>query len=234
MLELKDVVVHYEKAEALTGVSLELSEGMIISLIGANGAGKSTILRTISGVKRPTSGEIRLRTKRIDSLSPAEIVGMGIVHVPEGRGLFPQMTVVENLYMGAYLRKDSKGIKADVEEVYWLFPILRQRQKQLAGSLSGGEQQMVALGRGLMGKPQLLMLDEPSLGLSPLLVDQIMNLIPRINQQGVSILLVEQNAYEALKLAQRAYLLETGKIVLADEASKLIDNEYVKKAYLGL
>lgn len=234
VLELRDIVVHYEKVEALKGVSLTLPEGMIVALIGSNGAGKSTILRTISGVKKPTRGEVWFQDKRIDLLSPSKIVGMGIIHIPEGRGLFPDMTVLENLFMGAYLRKDKKAVKTDMERVFELFPVLKERQKQWAGSLSGGEQQMLAVGRGLMSKPKVLLLDEPSLGLSPIIVELIMGLIPQINQMGVSILLVEQNAYEALKVAQQAYVVETGKILMSGEASKLIDNEFVRKAYLGM
>lgn len=234
LLELRDVTVHYEKAEALKGVSLEVPERAIVTLIGANGAGKSTILRTISGIKTPTTGEIWFEGKRIDGLPPVEIVRMGIVHVPEGRMLFPEMTVLENLYMGAYLQKERREIRRSLEGVFALFAILKDRQKQMAGSLSGGEQQLLALGRGLMAKPRLLLLDEPSLGLAPLITEEIMQLLPKINEQGITLLLVEQNAYEALKLAHRAYVLETGNIVMAGEASKLLNNEHVKKAYLGM
>ena len=234
MLELKDITVHYEKAIALKGVSLEVPERGFVTLIGANGAGKSTILRTISGIKKLTTGEIRFQGKRIDGLSPTEIVRMGIVHVPEGRMLFPEMTVLENLYLGAYLEKDKREIKRFLEQVFTLFPILKQRQKQIAGSLSGGEQQMLALGRGLMAKPKLLLLDEPSLGLAPLITREIMELLSEINQRGISVLLVEQNAYDALKLAHWGYVLETGNIVMDGEASKLLDDENVRKAYLGM
>lgn len=234
MLELKDITVHYEKAIALKGVSLEVPERGFVALIGANGAGKSTILRTISGIKKLTTGEIRFQGKRIDGLSPTEIVRMGIVHVPEGRMLFPEMTVLENLYLGAYLEKDKREIKRFLEQVFTLFPILEQRQKQIAGSLSGGEQQMLALGRGLMAKPKLLLLDEPSLGLAPLITREIMELLSEINQRGISVLLVEQNAYDALKLAHWGYVLETGNLVMDGEASKLLNDENVKKAYLGM
>jgi len=234
LLELRDVTVHYEKAVALKSVSLEVSEKAIVTLIGANGAGKSTILRTISGIKTPTTGEIWFQGKRIDSSSPVEIVHMGVIQVPEGRMLFPEMTVLENLFLGAYLQREGREISKRLEEVFALFPILKERRRQMAGSLSGGEQQMVALGRGLMGKPKLLLLDEPSLGLAPLVIQEIMKLLPKINQQGIAILLVEQNAYDALKLAHWGYVLETGIIVTQGEASKLLNDDNVKKAYLGM
>jgi len=234
LLELRNVTVHYEKVAAIRGISLDVSERTIVTLIGANGAGKSTVLRTISGIKRPTTGEIWFLGKRIDNLSPVEIVRMGIGHVPEGRMLFPEMSVLENLYMGAYLQKEEKEIKRSLEEVFALFPILKSRQRQMAGSLSGGEQQMLALGRGLTAKPRILLLNEPSLGLAPLTAQEIMQLLVRINQQGLAVLLVEQNAYEALKLAHRAYVLETGNIVMAGEAGKILNDEYLRKAYLGV
>lgn len=234
MLELRDITVHYEKAEALRGVSLKVPERGIVALIGANGAGKSTILRTISGIKTPTTGEIWFQGKRINGLPPVEIVRMGIGHVPEGRMLFPEMTVLENLYLGAYLEKDGRETRRFLEQVFTLFPILKQRQRQIAGSLSGGEQQMLALGRGLMAKPKLLLLDEPSLGLAPLIIREIMELLIEINQRGISVLLVEQNAYDALKLAHWGYVLEVGHIVIDGEASKLLNDENVKKAYLGM
>lgn len=234
MLELRNITVHYEKAEALRGVSLKVPERGIVALIGANGAGKSTILRTISGIKTPTTGEIWFQGKRINGLPPVEIVRMGIGHVPEGRMLFPEMTVLENLYLGAYLEKDGRETRRFLEQVFTLFPILKQRQRQIAGSLSGGEQQMLALGRGLMAKPKLLLLDEPSLGLAPLIIREIMELLIEINQRGISVLLVEQNAYDALKLAHWGYVLEVGHIVIDGEASKLLNDENVKKAYLGM
>ena len=234
MLELKGVTIHYEKAEALKGISLEVSEKAIVTLIGSNGAGKSTVLRAISGIKTLTTGEIWFQGKRIDGLPPVEIVRMGIVQVPEGRMLFSEMTVQENLYVGAYLQKEKREIAKSLEEVFALFPILKLRQKQIAGSMSGGEQQMLALGRGLMAKPRVLLLDEPSLGLAPLVVEEIMLLLAKINQQGIAVLLVEQNAYEALKLAHRAYVLETGNIVMTGESGKLLNDEYVKKAFLGI
>ena len=234
MLELRNITVHYEKAEALRGVSLKVPERGIVALIGANGAGKSTILRTISGIKTPTTGEIWFQGKRINGLPPVEIVRMGIGHVPEGRMLFPEMTVLENLYLGAYLEKDGRETRRFLEQVFTLFPILKQRQRQIAGSLSGGEQQMLALGRGLMAKPKLLLLDEPSLGLAPLIIREIMELLIEINQRGISVLLVEQNAYDALKLAHWGYVLEVGHIVIDGEASKLLNDENVKRAYLGM
>jgi len=234
LLELRDITVHYEKAEALRGVSLKVPERGIVALIGANGAGKSTILRTISGIKTPTTGEIWFQGKRINGLPPVEIVRMGIGHVPEGRMLFPEMTVLENLYLGAYLEKDGRETRRFLEQVFTLFPILKQRHRQIAGSLSGGEQQMLALGRGLMAKPKLLLLDEPSLGLAPLIIREIMELLIEINQRGISVLLVEQNAYDALKLAHWGYVLEVGHIVIDGEASKLLNDENVKKAYLGM
>ena len=234
MLELKHVTIHYEKAEALKGISLEVSEKAIVTLIGSNGAGKSTVLRAISGIKTLTTGEILFQGKRIDGLSPVEIVRMGIVQVPEGRMLFSEMTVQENLYVGAYLQKEKREIAKTLEEVFALFPILKLRQKQTAGSMSGGEQQMLALGRGLMAKPRVLLLDEPSLGLAPIVVEEIMLLLAKINQQGIAVLLVEQNAYEALKIAHRAYVLETGNIVMTGESGKLFNDAYVKKAFLGI
>jgi branched-chain amino acid transport system ATP-binding protein len=234
LLELIDVTVHYEKAKALGNVSLKVPEKGIVALIGANGAGKSTILRTISAIKTVTAGEIWFQGRRIDGLPPTEIVRRGIVHIPEGRMLFSEMTVLENLYLGAYLEKDGKEIRRLLEQAFTLFPILKQRQKQIAGSLSGGEQQMLAIGRGLMAKPKLLLLDEPSLGLAPLVTQEIMELISEVNQRGISVLLVEQNAYDALKLAHWGYVLETGNLVMDGETSKLLNDENVKKAYLGM
>jgi len=234
LLELRNVTIHYEKAEALKGISLQVSENAIVTLIGANGAGKSSVLRAVSGIKAITRGEILFNEKRIDSLSPVEIVRMGIVQVPEGRMLFSEMTVRENLFVGAYLQKDKKEIAKNMEEVFTLFPILEKRQKQIAGSMSGGEQQMLALGRGLMAKPRVLLLDEPSMGLAPIVVEEIMELLAKINKQGIAVLLVEQNAYDALKLAHRAYVLETGNIVMVGDANRLLNDEYVKKAYLGM
>lgn len=234
ILELKNLIVHYEKVRALKGISLAMEEKSIVTLIGANGAGKSTTLKTISGLKQPTSGEIWFSAQRINSLSPHAIVSLGIAQVPEGRRVFPQMSVFENLIMGAYLRKDREGIFRDLDRVYAHFPILKERGSQAGGSLSGGEQQMLAMGRALMASPKLLLLDEPSLGLSPMLVKEIGKIIVNINQQeGVSIILVEQNARMALKLSNQGYVLETGKIVLFGPSVDLLNNDHVRRAYLG-
>lgn len=234
ILELKNLIVHYEKVRALKGISLAMEEKSIVTLIGANGAGKSTTLKTISGLKQPTSGEIWFSAQRINSLSPHAIVSLGIAQVPEGRRVFPQMSVFENLIMGAYLRKDREGIFRDLDRVYAHFPILKERGNQAGGSLSGGEQQMLAMGRALMASPKLLLLDEPSLGLSPMLVKEIGKIIVNINQQeGVSIILVEQNARMALKLSNQGYVLETGKIVLFGPSVDLMNNDHVRRAYLG-
>jgi branched-chain amino acid transport system ATP-binding protein len=233
MLEIKSLRVHYGKAEALKQISLKVDEGAIITLIGANGAGKTTTLRTISGLKFPTSGEIWFKGKRIDGMAVNEIVKMGIAHIPEGRMVFAPMTVFDNLRMGAYLRKDKHGIAKDIEGMYDHFPILRERQGQQAGRLSGGEQQMLAIARALMAKPKLLLMDEPSMGLSPLLVEEVGNIIANINKSGISIMLVEQNARMALELANKAYILEVGNITLEGDAKELANHEQVKKAYLG-
>jgi len=233
ILHLRDITVHYWKVAAVKNVSLEIEEEKIITLIGANGAGKSTILKTISGLKTPTSGEILFRDKRIDRLPTQEIVKLGISNVPEGRRLFPRMTVMENLMMGAYLRKEKRDIDNDRKRVFHYFPVLGEREKQLAGSLSGGEQQMLAIGRALMSNPKLLLLDEPSIGLSPLVSQTIAKIIKTINQEGVSILLVEQNAKLALGLAYKGYVLETGVVVLGGDTKGLLQNEAVKAAYLG-
>lgn len=231
--EVRDLHVHYDKVEAVRGVSLESFEGLIIAIMGANGAGKTTTLKTVSGLKRPTSGEIWFRDKRIDDKSPQQIVRLGISHVPEGKRLFLQMTIRENLLMGAYLRNDKRQVNKDLDHVYEHFPALRERQSQLAGSLSGGEQQMLATGRALMAKPKLLLMDEPTLGLAPIMVQEIAKIIRDINQEGVSIVLVEQNARLALGLAHKGYVLETGNIVLEGDSHELANSEYIKKAYLG-
>jgi branched-chain amino acid transport system ATP-binding protein len=227
------IKVLYGRVEALKGISLEVESGAIVTLIGANGAGKSTALRAISGLVPLAGGEIYFKEKKINGLSPQEIVRDGIAHVPEGRRVFPYMTVRENLNMGAFRRKDKEGIQKDLERVLEHFPILRERRGQPAGSLSGGEQQMLAIGRALMSRPRLLLLDEPSLGLAPLMVKEVGRIIGEINQKEVGIILVEQNAQMALRVAHRGYVLETGTIALEGPASSLIDNEHVKKAYLG-
>lgn len=225
--------VFYERVEALKGVSLSMASGRIITLIGANGAGKSTVLRAISGLINIAQGEIRFQQKKINGLSPQEIVRLGIAHVPEGRRVFPYMSVRENLLLGAFRRRDRLQIQADLEKVFAHFPVLKERRNQPAGSLSGGEQQMLAIGRALMSHPQLLLLDEPSLGLAPLIVREVGRIIQDINRQQVGIILVEQNAQMALRLAQKGYVLERGSIILEGEASTLLNNEHVKKAYLG-
>jgi branched-chain amino acid transport system ATP-binding protein len=232
-LNIKDLRVHYGRAEALKGVSISVDEGVIVSIIGANGAGKTTILRTISGLERPTSGEIWFQRKRIDGMPASEIVKMGITHVPEGRMLFTTMTVLDNLKMGAYLRNDRSQIAEDIDSIYQQFPALEEKHRKPAGSLSGGQQQMLAIARALMSQSKLILLDEPSTGLSPLLVKEFSNTLRKINKEGKSIVLVEQNARMALKLAKKAYLLEVGYIVVEGEASELVKDERVKKAYLG-
>jgi branched-chain amino acid transport system ATP-binding protein len=233
LLEIKDLRVHYGRAEALKGISVVVHEGSIVTLIGANGAGKTTTLRAVSGLKKPSSGEIIFWEKRIDGMPAHYIVKMGIAHIPEGRMVFAPMTVLDNLKMGAHRRKDKGGIAEDLNNIYAHFPILKERLRQLAGSLSGGEQQMLATARALMAKPKLLLMDEPSMGLSPLMVSQVGKIIKDINQDGVSIMLVEQNARMALNLANRAYILELGSIFLEGDAKELADNDNVRKAYLG-
>ena len=233
ILSVKDITVHYWKVAAVRNVSIGVEEEKIITLIGANGAGKSTILKTISGLKKPSSGEISFEGIRIDILPTQEIVKLGISNVPEGRKLFPYMSVIENLMMGAYLRKDKREIDKDLSKIFNYFPVLAERLKQRAGSLSGGEQQMLAIGRALMSKPKLLLLDEPSLGLSPLVIQMIAKIINAINQEKVSILLVEQNAKLALGIAYRGYVLETGSVVLEGKTKELLQNEAVRSAYLG-
>jgi branched-chain amino acid transport system ATP-binding protein len=233
MLSVQDLHVYYGKVHALKGVSLEVEQGEIVTLLGANGAGKSTTLRTISGLLRPQQGEIRLDGLLLNSVPAHKIVNAGISHAPEGRKVFSTLTVDENLNMGAYTRTDMDGIAESRKRVFRLFPRLEERRKQLAGTLSGGEQQMLAIGRALMSTPKLLMLDEPSLGLAPVLVRAIFETIREINQQGITVLLVEQNARAALRLAHRAYVLETGKIALAGTADELLRNEQVRKTYLA-
>ncbi|WAM30595.1 ABC transporter ATP-binding protein [Caldicellulosiruptor naganoensis] len=233
MLKVNRIDVYYGAIQALFSVSLEVQKGEIVTLIGANGAGKSTLLRTISGLIRPRTGSIHFEDIDITKKSPMEIVKLGISHVPEGRRVFPEMTVLENLELGAYLRKDKQGIKEDLKKVFERFPRLYERKNQLAGTLSGGEQQMLAIGRALMSRPKLLLLDEPSMGLAPILVTEIFKIIKEINSQGTTILLIEQNAHMALSIADRAYVIETGKIVLSGEAKEIAANPEVKKAYLG-
>ena len=233
MLVLEDVNVYYGAIHALKGISFEVNQGEIVTLIGSNGAGKSTSLKTISGLLRPKTGKITFKGENMASIAPQSIVGKGISQVPEGRHVFANMTVIENLELGAYLRKDKAGIKQDMKRVYELFPRLLERNSQISGTLSGGEQQMLAMGRALMSKPQLLLLDEPSMGLAPILVKQIFSIIKEINASGTTILLVEQNAHMALSVANRAYVLETGKIVLSGDSHQLAASEEVRKAYLG-
>lgn len=233
LLQVNDAVVHYQKVAALKGVSLSVGDGSAVTIIGANGAGKSTTLRAISGLVKLSSGEIRLGDRRIDGLPPERIVGLGIAQVPEGRRLFPELTVYENLMAGAFLRKDKKAIERDMEDVFEHFPRLAERRSQWAKTLSGGEQQMLAIGRALMSAPKLLLLDEPSMGLSPVLVQEIARIIVHIIKQGVPVVLVEQNAELALQLADYAYVLETGSVTLEGKASDLHENEHVRKAYLG-
>jgi branched-chain amino acid transport system ATP-binding protein len=234
LLELEDVHTFYGSIEALKGVSLEVHEGEVVTLIGANGAGKSTTLRSINGLNTPKQGRIVFRGKDITRRGPHDIVEMGISQSPEGRRLFPHMSVLENLEMGAFQRKDRAGIREDLNRVYSLFERLEERKQQRAGTLSGGEQQMCAIGRALMARPKLLMLDEPSMGLAPIFVEKIFEIIREINEQGTTILLVEQNALMALEAAQRGYVMETGRIALHDEAKALRENEQVQKAYLGI
>jgi len=233
MLEINQLNVFYHAIHALKGVSLKLERGEIVAIIGANGAGKTTTLNAISGILQSESGRMFLDDKDLMKMRPSEIVGSGIVQVPEGRKIFSRMTVKENLEMGAYSLKDKAQIQANMHRVFEIFPRLQERQRQPGGTLSGGEQQMLAMGRGLMAAPRILLLDEPSMGLAPILVDQIFEVIQEINQQGVSILLVEQNANMALSIADRAYLFETGSVVLSGEAAALKENPLVKEAYLG-
>ena len=233
VLELHDVNTFYGAIQALKGISLKVNEGEIVTLLGANGAGKTTTLRSIQGLNRPRQGSIRFEGRDITSTVPHQIVKLGIAQSPEGRRLFPRMTVTENLEMGAFQRNDRAAIKEDMDHVFQLFPRLQERRNQKAGTMSGGEQQMCAIGRALMARPKLLLLDEPSLGLAPIFVERIFEIIQRINQEGTSILLVEQNALMALDHAHRGYVLETGKIVLADSAAALKTNEQVRKTYLG-
>lgn len=233
LLDVKKIRVHYEKVEAVKGVSVSADRGMISTLIGANGAGKTTILRAISGLKRITSGEIWFDDKRIDGVPPHDIVGLGIAHVPEGRRIFGLMTVEDNLRAGSYLQKDKMQIDKTANEVFQHFPVLSERRKQPAKTLSGGEQQMLAMGRALMARPKVILMDEPSLGLAPLVVNEIAKIIEGFKEEGFSVVLVEQNAALALKLADTGYVLETGTIALEGDTGELAQDEHVKRAYLG-
>jgi len=233
VLEIRNLWVHYGKVEALKGISLQIDEGEIITLIGSNGAGKSTTLRTISGLTRPTSGEILFHGRTLLGLPPHRIARMGIAHIPEGRRVFAPMTVYENLEMGAFPLRDKGGKERSLEEIYTHFPILRERRGQKAGSLSGGEQQMLAIARALMSQPRLILMDEPSMGLAPIMVGEVSRIIREIHQRGLAIILIEQNAHMALTLASRVNVLEVGEIILQGQAEDLMGNELVRKAYLG-
>lgn len=233
MLEVKDIEVYYGMIQAIQGVSFHVDEGEVIALIGANGAGKTTILHTVSGLLTPKKGSILFEGKELTKTPGHKIVSMGMAHVPEGRRVFAQLTVLQNLKMGAYTRKDKSEIDATLETVFKHFPRLKERQNQMAGTLSGGEQQMLAMGRALMSHPKIILMDEPSMGLSPIFVNEIFNIIQEVSKMGTTVLLVEQNAKKALSIADRAYVLETGKIVLEGKASDLLNDDSIKKAYLG-
>jgi branched-chain amino acid transport system ATP-binding protein len=234
LLEVESVNAFYGRIQALRGISIQVDKGEVVALIGSNGAGKTTTLRTISGLMHPQSGTVRFDGRDITRTGPSKIVEMGICQSPEGRRLFPRMTVVDNLFMGAYTRNDKPGIATDMDRVFTLFPRLKERRTQIAGTLSGGEQQMLAMGRALMASPKLLMLDEPSLGLAPILIETIFSIVREINAQGVPVLLVEQNASKALEVAHRAYVLETGSIVMTGTGKEVAASEEVQKAYLGI
>jgi branched-chain amino acid transport system ATP-binding protein len=233
MLEIKNLEVYYGVIQAIKGISFEVNQGEVIALIGANGAGKTTTLQTITGMIQPSAGEIIFDGKDITKIPGHKIVSMGMAHVPEGRRVFAQLSVYENLKMGAYTRKDKAEIAESLERVYKSFPRLQERRNQLAGTLSGGEQQMLAMGRALMSKPRIILMDEPSMGLSPIFVEEIFSIIREISSEGTTVLLVEQNAKKALEIANRAYVLETGNIVLSGDAHELMNNDSIKKAYLG-
>ncbi|MFF2654397.1 ABC transporter ATP-binding protein [Streptomyces sp. NPDC058045] len=233
LLEVEDLRVSYGKIEAVKGISFTVDTGEVVTLIGTNGAGKTTTLRTISGLLKPTAGQIRFGGKPLRRYRPDQIVALGLAHSPEGRHIFPSMTIEDNLRLGAYLRNDRAGIEADIRKAYDLFPILGERRRQAAGTLSGGEQQMLAMGRALMSQPRLLMLDEPSMGLSPIMMQKIMSTIAELKAQGTTILLVEQNAQAALSLADQGHVMETGNVVLSGSGSNLLHDESVRKAYLG-
>jgi len=233
LLKLKDVTVHYGTAEAVKSVTLEVTEESVTSIIGANGAGKSTILKAISGLMPLTEGAIWFQDKRIDGMATHNIVTLGIAHVPEGRRLFPYMSVLANLRLGAYLRKDKSNINRDLDEILNRFPVLRDRRNQQAGTLSGGEQQMLAIGRALMTRPKLLLMDEPSLGLAPLVIEELVSVISDINKDGISVLLVEQNAGLVAQVSEKGYVLEVGRVVLEGDIKKLMANDLVRRAFLG-
>ena len=233
MLEVKDLHVHYGVIEAIKGIDFEVNKGEVIALIGANGAGKTTTLHTITGLLKAKSGSVKFEGKELTKMPPHKIVEMGMAHVPEGRRVFAQLSVYENLLMGAYTRKDKEEIENTLRIVYDRFPRLEERKGQMAGTLSGGEQQMLAMGRALMSHPNIILMDEPSMGLSPIFVNEIFDIIQQVSKTGTTVLLVEQNAKKALSIADRAYVLETGKIVLTGDAKELMDNESIKKAYLG-
>jgi branched-chain amino acid transport system ATP-binding protein len=233
MLEVKDLEVAYGKIKAVKKISFSVDEGEVVTLIGTNGAGKTTTLRTISGLIQPAAGEISFQGKRIDKTPAHQIVSLGVAHSPEGRRIFPRLSVEENLMLGAFARKDSAAVREDLQAAYDLFPILGERRKQPSGTFSGGEQQMLAMGRAMMSRPKLLMLDEPSMGLSPIMMQRIMSTVTELQRQGTTILLVEQNAQAALKLASKGYVLEVGRIVLSGTGRELLVNEDVRKAYLG-
>ena len=233
MLEVKDLEVYYGVIQAINGVSFQVNQGEVIALIGANGAGKTTILHTITGLLSPKRGSVMFEGKEITKVPAHKIVSMGMAHVPEGRRVFAELSVYENLKMGAYTRKDKKEIEESLANVYKRFPRLEERKNQMAGTLSGGEQQMLAMGRALMSKPKIILMDEPSMGLSPIMVNEIFDIIRAVSEGGTTVLLVEQNAKKALGIADRAYVLETGKIVLEGKAEELLENDSIKKAYLG-
>ncbi|HOA77765.1 MAG TPA: ABC transporter ATP-binding protein [Thermosynergistes sp.] len=234
MISVKELDAGYGDIQVLRGVSLEINEGEIVSLVGANAAGKSTMVKALSGIIKPWRGQVLFDGVRVDTLEPHEIVELGIVQVPEGRRLFPQMSVLENLLLGAYTPRARRDYEKTLRDIFEMFPILKERQNQLAGSLSGGEQQMCAIGRGLMAKPKLLMLDEPSLGLAPILVAQVLNMVKAIREQGVTVLLVEQNVRQSLALADRGYVLENGRIVMEGPSAALLADDRLRQAYLGM
>lgn len=233
LLEVRDLEVYYGMIQAIKGISFDVKEGEVIALIGANGAGKTTTLHTITGLKKATSGSIMFEGQNLLKTPAHKIVSLGMAHIPEGRRIFPTLSVFQNLKLGAYTRNDKKEMAETIEKIYKRFPRLEERKNQLAGTLSGGEQQMLAMGRALMSQPKIILMDEPSMGLSPLYVSEIFDIIKEISQSGTTVLLVEQNAKKALSIADRAYVLETGKIVMAGDASKMMDDESIKKAYLG-